>query len=298
MYHLNSSPDNKYVTMKKVFLTGILITFLYSMSSGQEMTWPVLNGYKIITKYPVYLPENLWDFINGAADGYNALGFQDLHVAEYKKGKDVIKLEIYRHSDHTMAFGIYASERSPSYRFINLGAQGYTIDGITNFFTGNYYVKIRTYSKKPGTIQAAESLSLRVAGMLGGDTKMPDLLTRFPDGGKKLNEENYINESVLGHQFLNKAFKASYEAGSDNFNIYLMKFNTTQEAFSTAEKYLALSGIEPDQSDSGKYVFTDGYNGTIFLSWKENMIVMISGLAKAQTDIAVKYPSVIVYYNS
>ena len=295
MYHLNSSPDNKYVTMKKVFLTGILITFLYSMSSGQEMTWPVLNGYKIITKYPVYLPENLWDFINGAADGYNALGFQDLHVAEYKKGKDIIKLEIYRHSDHTMAFGIYASERSPSYRFINLGAQGYTIDGITNFFTGNYYVKIRTYSKKPGTIQAAESLSLRVAGMLGGDTKMPDLLTRFPDEGKKLNEENYINESVLGHQFLNKAFKASYEAGSDNFNIYLMKFNTTQEAFSTAEKYLALSGIEPDQSDSGKYVFTDGYNGTIFLSWKENMIVMISGLAKDQTDIADKYTSAILY---
>jgi len=280
--------------IRKAFLAGILFSVLSGSSAAQEITWPVVSGFKLITKYPVYTPDNLWDFINGAADGYNALGFQDLHVAEYKKGKDVIKLEIYRHSDHTMAFGIYASERSSSFRFMNLGAQGYKTGGSVNFFTGNHYVKIRTHSEKAKTLHAAESLAMRVADMLGGDNKMPELLTEFPDDGRKVNEETFINENVLGHQFLNKAFRASYGPDNDNFDIYLLKPGTEQEAFAAAEKYLSTAGIEPDRKEEGKYVFTDGYNGTIFLSWKDNMIVIISGLAKDQTDLADQYTSAIL----
>ena len=41
-------------------------------------------------------------------------------------------------------------------------------------------------------------------------------------------------------------------------------------------------------------MFTDGYNGTVFLSWKGNQIVIITGLAKDQADIADKYTSEIL----
>ena len=123
----------------------LALGFFSTASIAQDIVFPQLSGYKIKTDYPVYEPENLWDFINGAADNYLANGFVDLHVAEYKKGKTVIKLEIYRHSDNTMAFGIYSSERSPSFRFVELGAQGYIAGGSINFFKGNYYFKIRTY---------------------------------------------------------------------------------------------------------------------------------------------------------
>jgi hypothetical protein len=280
--------------MKKIFISGMLLSVFSGILIGQDITFPELQGYRKIMNYPVYYPDNLWDHINGAADGYLALGFVDLNVVEYKKGKNVIKLEIYRHSDHTMTFGIYASERSPSYRFLNLGAQGYITGGVINFFTGNFYVKIRTHSNNSRVLQSAESLAVRVASMLGGDTEMPPLLYQFPDEGKKLNEETYINESVLGHQFLNKAFKASYGAGNENFDIFLMKFNNPEEASTVAQKYLATADIEPLQSDSGKFVFTDGYNGTIFLAWNRDMIVIISGLAKDQSDIADKYTSAIL----
>ena len=72
---------------------------------------PELKGFKKTNSYPVYLPDNLWDFNNWAAYTYIAYGFINLHVAEYKKGKNVIKLEIYRHADNIMAFGIYSTER-------------------------------------------------------------------------------------------------------------------------------------------------------------------------------------------
>jgi hypothetical protein len=280
--------------MKNKILIVLSFTLLSGFAFAQDFTFPDLKGFKKINKYPVYLPENLWDFIDGAADNYLALGFVDLHVAEYKKGKEIIKIEVYRHSDHIMAFGIYASERSSSFRFMNLGSQGYIADGAINFFIGNYYVKIRTYSEKPQTLQSEESLALRVAGMLEGETDMPSTLSQFPDNGKKQNEETFINESVLGHQFLRKAFKAAYTFGSDNFDIFLMEFKSPQEALHTAEAYLKNANIDAGMSDSGKIVFTDGYNGTIFLTWKDNRIVIISGLAKDQADIADRYSSEII----
>jgi hypothetical protein len=142
--------------MKNKVLIGFLLFIFIGSVSAQEFTFPELKGFKLITNYPVFGPDNLWDFINGAADTYVACGFVNLHVAEYKKGKNVIKLEIYRHSDYTMAFGIYSTERSPSFRFMNLGAQGYIADGSINFFKGDYYVKIRTYSKNEKVLQSAE----------------------------------------------------------------------------------------------------------------------------------------------
>jgi hypothetical protein len=280
--------------MKKTILTGFLLALLIGSASAQDFAFPELPGFKQASKYPVYLPDNLWDFINGAADAYLALGFKDLHVTEYKKGKQTIKLEIYRHSDHTMAFGIYASERSPSYTFINIGSQGYRTGGSLNYFKGDYYVKLRTYSTKPKTLQAEESLARLVAEMLPGETSMPALLLQFPAEGKKENEETFINESVLGHEFLNKAFKALYQVGNDNFSIFLMKFDSEQEALKTAEKYLDSAGLEAGSSATGRFIFTDGYNGTIFLSWKNDMVVIISGLAKDQSDIADKYTSEIL----
>jgi hypothetical protein len=262
--------------------------------SAQEFNLPELGGFKKVSDYPVYTADNLWDFINGAADTYLSYGFIDLHVAEYKKGKNVIKLEIYKHKDEIQAFGIYSSERSPSFSFISMGAQGYKADGSLNFFKGNYYVKIRTYSKSEKILQSLESLASKVSDMFAGSSEMPAILKEFPVMGKKKNEESFIKESVLGHEFLTGAFKAPYVDGNSEFTIFLLKKNSPEEALKSVYAYLKSAGLEPDNQNSGKYVFKDGYNGDIFLSWKENTIVLITGLAKDQTDLAGKYTSEIL----
>jgi hypothetical protein len=276
------------------YLTGFFLAMLFVSVSAQDFTFPVLEGYKKNTDFPVFGPENLWDFINGAAETYLAYGFIDLHIAEYKKGKNVIKLEVYRHSNNTLAFGIYSTERSSSFSFINIGSQGYNTDGAINFFKGNYYVKIRTYSKSEKTLQAEKSLAQRVSDMLEGGSEMPEVLSLFPALGKKANEEIYINESVLGHKFLNRAFKATYEVGTDSFSIFIIENKLTGETWKSAEAYLSSAGIDAIESGNDKYVISDGYNGTIFLSWKENKIVIISGLSKDQTEIADQYTSEIL----
>jgi len=275
-------------------LPFLILSILSGPVTAQEIQFPQLQGFRLTTDYPVYGPDNLWDFINGAADTYLSYDFVDLHVAEYKKGRDVIKLEIYRHTDHTMAFGIYSSERSPSFDFMNLGAQGYNADGAINFFKGKFYVKIRTYSGKAKTLQAEQALAVKVADMLEGESTMPEILSVFPSEGRMQNEETYINESVLGHAFLSKAYKALYQVGPDNFAIYVIQNASAGELRKTISTYASSAGIDPIESDEGKYILTDGYNGTIFLAGKGDKIVIISGLARDQAGLADKYTSEIL----
>jgi len=280
--------------MKKEALLFFAVILISGYSSAQELLFPNLSGYKVKTGYPVFTPENLWDYIDGAADKYLEYGFADLHVAEYKKGRSIIKCEIYKLKDHTMAFGIYSMERSPSFRFINLGAQGYIADGAVNFFKGSYYVKIRTYSKKEKVLRAEETLAQKVEVMLIGESLMPSMLAQFPAEGKKLNEESYINEDVLGHSFLTKAFRTPYQAGNDSFSIYISESSTPEDANKTAQSYIASTGIDPVETSDNKFVLSDGYNGTIFLAWKDKRIVIISGLAKDQSELADRYTSEIL----
>ena len=104
--------------MIMLFIPGSLII------KGQQIDFPLLDKFEIDDSYPVYTPDNLWDYINGAADSYNALGFKELYIADYKRGnKHSIKLEIYHHANDNLAFGIYAMERAPSYDFFKLGVQ-------------------------------------------------------------------------------------------------------------------------------------------------------------------------------
>jgi len=76
----------------------------------------------------------------------------------------VIKIEVYKHSDPTMAFGIYSTERSRLSGFrIWVHRDILQQMAAINFFKAGYYVKIRTYSKNEGTLKSAESLAHIVA---------------------------------------------------------------------------------------------------------------------------------------
>jgi hypothetical protein len=268
--------------------------FVSEVSSGQAFSFPELKGYKITTTYPVYTPDNLWDYIDGAADTYVAFGFIDLHIAEYTNGKNIIKVEIYKHKDNIQAFGIYSTERFPSYKFIDIGVQGYNTEGQTFFLKGNYYVKVMTNSKSTKTLKSVEPLAYKVAAILNGESTFPALLKELPGEGRNVNEETYVQENVLGHSFLAAAFKANYESEGNEFSVFLMEKKSVEDSRKTVTDYLTSLKMEPDDQNSGKYVLQDGYNGTIFLSWNDKRIVLISGLAKDQTSIADKYSSLIL----
>ncbi len=276
------------------YATVFYVMVLAGPVLSQGFSFPELQGYRKNTTFPVYTIENLKEFKSNFAEICLSYGFIDLNIAEYRKGKNEIRVEIYQHSANHLAFGIYSLERSASYRFLNLGAQGYANDGFISFFIGMYYVRIRAVPSTEKNLQMAESVALRVSNMLPGNPEMPQPLLLFPETGRKINEETFINENVLGHKFLTGAYKAVYEVGPDIFSVYLIEKQTVSDTWKTADSYLKQAGEDVTESENGKYVISDGYNGTIFLTWAEKTIVIISGLSKDQADIADQYTSEII----
>jgi len=257
--------------------------------SGQDISFPELNRFEIDASYPVYTPDNLWDYINGGADAYNALGFRDLHIAEYKRGKHSIKVEIYHHADENLAFGIYAMERAPSYDFFKLGVQAYREKGLVHFLKGEYYVKITSHSDNKRVLSFLDELAYMTEDMLDGTEEFPGELSLFPPEGRQANTEMYMAENVMGHEFLSGAFRADYIRDGRRFNIYLFTENTNEQNHEMLKKYLSLYGLSPGDEPGDKFYFEDGYNGFVYLAWEEGLVILLSGLDEDQTELANDY---------
>lgn len=271
----------------KIIIVLLSVILQVTVLSGQQNFFPQIKGYKTASNYPVYTPDDLWDYINGGADAYLALGFIDLNITEYVKGKNIIKVEIYSFANDAEAFGIYSMERSPSYLFISIGAQGYAEEGLVNFYKDRYYIKIMTHSRSEKTSETMKVLAGMIADKIEGINEFPALLKLFPAEGLIANQETYILQDVLGHDFLRGAFRATYEVDSDRFEIYLFDGNVPGVASEMAAK---LTGDAFTASEETfKYIFEDGFNGLLFLALKGERLIVISGLDRNKAVLADRY---------
>ena len=68
--------------------------------------------------------DNLYEFINGAAENFLIYGFKKVVTADYDNAEQPsqIVVEIYQMADPRNTFGIYASERNTSSTFKPIGA--------------------------------------------------------------------------------------------------------------------------------------------------------------------------------
>ena len=276
-----------------LFSIFIVSSLFSTVSKGQSVEFPQLKGYRIVNDYPVYTPDDLWDYINGAADAYLALGFNDLHINEYVKGKTRIKAEAYRFSYDAESFGIYSMERSPGYNFINTGVQGYMEEGVLNFYKGEYYIKIMTHSKSRRVNDLMKVLADKISEILPGKNEFPALLGAFPGKGLLKNQETYLLDGVLGHDYLRGAFRASYEVEGDRFDIYIFNSKSTEEAAAMVSR-LSDTPMSATSDETEKFIIEDGFNGVLFAAQKNNRLVIISGLDTDKRILADSYLNLIL----
>ena len=286
MFRMICCHERRYRVRNRLLLAVALLSVAVTFVQGQQL-FPELNKYRMSSEYPVYTPDDLWDYINGAADGYLALGFIDLNIMEYIRGKNIIKAEIYRFGDDAMAFGIYSMERSPGYNFIQTGVQGYNEDGSVNFYKGRYYVKIMSHSGSGKVNDAMVELAGLISSRIEGKSEFPYLLGLFPTEGRLKNEETYLLESVLGHDFLRGAYRVAYEIDGDRFDIHLFSREDMAEVVTMASR-LAGDAWSNDEAVF-KYAFEDGFNGVIHMARKGGMLIVISGLGLDKTALAENY---------
>jgi hypothetical protein len=257
--------------MKKTLVFGLFCMTVLTGNVRAAGLFPEITGWKMMEDKKVYTGNDLWELIDGAADIFLSYDFQDLHIAEYSNKDRIIRVELYRHSTPENAYGIYTAERMPDYPQITIGSQGYRSEGILNFLTGSYYVKIMS----AGPVEAKEDVITQVAGKvnstLAQQNGLPDVLLLFPEEGKENLSDAYIAQNFLGYSFLNSAFTMRYKNEAE-FQLFIIKAASTEIQHMLDEYTKTLKDNKPRKSGD-LLIIHDPFNGTLFLEQKRDYLV-------------------------
>ena len=226
-----------------------------------------------------YAPENLYKYIDGAAEVYLGYGFEELAVQIYESEKGPsLTAEIYEHSDPRNGFGIYASERPVEGDFLKIGAQGYYEEGILNFVRGSYYVKLSSYALGDQDRSVLAQVAADIAARLGGDRSLPEILGRFPDRGKVENSERFIPQDFLGYAFLRNAYTCDYRVSESKFRLFAIEGRDSAECEAALKEYLRLVEYPEVAAEGRAYTVEDPHHGTVGLLWEGGYVWGILGL--------------------
>ena len=182
-------------------------------------------------------------------------GFQDLHIARYTNTDSIeIKVEIYHHNTPVNAFGMYSQERDTLYNYISVGTQGYIQDGILNFLTGSYYIKLSTFQNGELPRQGMMTIAQAIAARLHQINELPHELHYFPDEGRISHAEQFVAQSFLGYSFLNNVFVVPYHGQDAMYKLFLISPKIHDDAAAIAKSMLQAVGPDSIQQ-AGKETY-------------------------------------------
>jgi len=182
----------------------------------------VVPGWKRVGKPEFFYADNLYKYINGAAELYLTYNFQQVVTISYQFGDDeeqTIIVDIYEMDNLLDGFGIYSSERTPDLAVKSIGTEGYITNVECIFWKDRFYVKIRSPAK--GQKAVLETFAADVADKLPGSSDYPKILKAFPEEGMVKDSARYVGRDLLGHSFLTNGFLVNYLLDEKESRLFL-----------------------------------------------------------------------------
>jgi hypothetical protein len=219
----------------------------------------VVGSWDRKTTPTLYSPENLWEYIDGAAEHYLSYGFQQLATVEYALPHDPkasVVIEIYDMGDNERGFGIYSSERQPDDNFVAIGTQGYLQDLVLNFYAGRYYAKLSTFEVSDKSKAALKAFATEIARRIKEQPDFPAQLEHLP-ASRIPNSEKMIYRNFLGQPYLVKVWLADCKISStgnpqQTVTLFWTSFSNdgvAHEAFQKMKASDISSGQQPSALD-------------------------------------------------
>ena len=270
-------------------MLGVLLWVGPTLAAGGEkpFAFPTVNGWSLSGQPQVFSPDTLYEYIDGGADLYLKYEFQELQVAEYRKDKASVTVEVYRHQDAKRAFGIYSQERLPGADFVVLGTQGYYESTVLNFLQDRYYVKMSSENTGAEDREVLLDFGQQVSRELGGTASLPGILSALPSEGRKRNSERFVDKDFLGYSFLHSGFSAEYEVSGKKFQLFVIEGESPADSRTMLENYLGRIQSPGAKVEEGPHHVKDPYHGEIDLFWKGTRIWGTLGLV--DPDLRSKY---------
>ena len=199
--------------MKFVALLAAILATTGMAGAQQVLNCADAPGWQQTGPVRQYTPDNLWDYKDGAAEGYLGYGFVSMKGIDCKSGADTMSIDVSQMTDPDAAYGMFTANRDPSQPIAKIGMGAQVLAQSAIMAKGVYYLEIAQVTANTGADNSAvlRALTEKIAGLLEGRTTLPETLSWFPAGD--LVSAGLIPESVLGLKQLKRGYVAKYKQG-------------------------------------------------------------------------------------
>jgi hypothetical protein len=223
-------------------------------------------------------PDDLYQYMDGGADIFLLYGVRALLHLELRTQAVDITADVFDMGSPDTAFGMYAAERSPDYRFVTIGAEGYQDEGILNFLQDRYYVKLAGFGD--GADAVLETLARALSARIGVNPAFPALLARLPVENRKPHAEQYMPNDPLGHPFLGPAYVVAYKSGDQESKLFVTLARDeadAQDRLKQLEEHFAKTGqckLAPELGERAIRA-SNSFEGSIMAQTKGRYLVLL-----------------------
>jgi hypothetical protein len=157
-----------------------------------------------------FSPDNLFEYLDGDAEGFLIYDFVQLENLTCKSGSDTLVIDVAEMSDAEGAYGLFLARLDPRKPTQPIGMGGQIQSQRANFSKGKYYVELSASSEKDNT-PALQAFAAAIEKRISGRSTPPDAVGWFPSEGRV--SLRLVPESVLGISLLKRGYVAEYETG-------------------------------------------------------------------------------------
>jgi hypothetical protein len=187
------------------------VLLVAGMAHAQDyLTCQFVPGWEQSGPKRQYVADNLYEYMDGNAEGYLAYGFVNMHGITCKSGGNTLVIDVSEMSDSDLAYGMFAANRDPNKPLVKMGMAGQVQPRRGSFAKGKYYVEI---AAEPDIDQSAAMTAFltSIQAKLEGRETTPDALDWFPK--EDIVSTRMVPESVLGLRQLKRGYVAKYKQG-------------------------------------------------------------------------------------
>jgi hypothetical protein len=246
-----------------------------------------IAGWKTDGEPLHYTQDDLWEYVDGAADNFLSFDFRQVTAQNYVSSADRgLKVEIYELGSPLMAYGIYAQMRSPGLALHEIGGEAFSDEYSMNFWKDRFYVRVAVFEKGADSDAALKLFAKAIAAAIPETgAALPVESCAFPDEGLVPNDLRYVTQGVLGREKFPPAFVGTYRFGEEQGRLYLATLADSAAARDTFEWYTdgMKSFLATAEGSKGEYILglgDDPSQGKVLVFTFGRYLGVLAGIEK------------------
>jgi hypothetical protein len=187
---------------------GVLAVF--ACVAAAAPTCSLVPGWTEDGKPRFYTADNLFEYMDGNAEGYILYNFQEMHGITCKQGEVTFVIDISDMGDPDFSFGMFTFTRDLRQPAYPVGMGGQIVPRRLIFAKDKYYIEIAANPEGDYTA-SLKAWAAALDKSVPGTTVPPPSLQWFPSAGQQ--SLRLVPESVLGLRLLRRGYLAQYDFG-------------------------------------------------------------------------------------